>query len=131
MPAYSLDFREKIVRAYEAGNTSIRKVAKRFMVTKRTVQRLITQNRETGDLTPKKVGTKKASPLEAHKVVIVEIVEQHPDWTLWQYCEEIAEKTGVSVSTARMCRFLAKQGMTLKKTSFRSAKVATQEVQQE
>lgn len=118
MPAYSLDFREKIVTAYEAGNTSIRKVAKRFMVTKRTVQRLITQNKETGDLTPKKVGTKKASPLEAHKLVIVEMVELHPDWTLWQYCEEIAEKTGVSVSTGSLCRFLAKQELTLKKRHF-------------
>lgn len=118
MSAYPLDFREKIVTAYEAGNTSIRKVAERFMVTKRTVQRLVTQNRETGDLTPKKVGTKKASPLEAHKVVIVEMVEQHPDWTLWQYCEEIVEKTGVSVSTGSLCRFLAKQELTLKKRLF-------------
>lgn len=118
MPAYSVEFREKSVRAYEAGNTSIRKVAERFMVTKRTVQRLITQHRETGDLTPKKVGTKKASPLEAHKDVIVAIVEQYPDWTLWQYCEEIAEKTGVLVSTGSLCRFLAKQELTLKKRHF-------------
>ena len=118
MTAYPLDFRQKIVSAYEAGNTSIRKVAERFMVTKRTVQRLIKQNRETGDLTPKKVGTKKPSPLEAHKEIIVETVEQHPDWTLWQYCEEIAEKTGVSVSTGTMCRFLEKQELTLKKRRF-------------
>ena len=118
MPTYSQDFREKIVSAYEVGNTSIRKVAERFMVTKRTVQRLIKQNRETGDLTPKKVGTKKPSPLEAHKEMIVEMVEQHPDWTLWQYCEAIAEKTGVSTSTGSMCRFLAKQEMTLKKRHF-------------
>ena len=122
MTAYPLDFRQKIVSAYEAGNTSIRKVAERFMVTKRTVQRLIKQNRERGDLTPKKVGTKKPSPLEAHKKIIVEPVEQHPDWRLWQYCEEIAEKTGVSVSTGTMCRFLEKQELTLKKT-FRSEKV--------
>lgn len=118
MSTYSLDFRKKIVAAYEAGNTSIREVAKRFMVTKRTVHRLTTQNRETGDLTPKKVGTKKSSPLEAHKQVIVEMVEQHPDWTLWQYCEAIAEKTGVSVSTGSLCRFLAKQGLTVKKRHF-------------
>jgi transposase len=131
MTAYPLDFRQKIVSAYEAGNTSIRKVAERFMVTKRTVHRLIKQNRETGDLTPKKVGTNKPSPLEEYKEIIIETVEQHPDWTLWQYCEEIAEKTGVSVSTASMCGFLAKQGMTLKKKTFRSEKVATQEVQQE
>jgi len=115
MTVYSLDFRQKIVSAYEAGNTSIRKVAERFMVTKRTVHRLIKQNRETGDLTPKKVGTKKPSALEAHKEIIVQTVEQHPDWTLRQYCEEIAEKTGVSVSTASMCQFLAKQELTLKK----------------
>ena len=118
MPAYSLDFRKKIVTAYEAGNTSIREVAKRFMVTKRTVQRLIKQNRETGDLMPKKVGTKKSSSLEAHKEQIVEMVEQHPDWTLWQYCEEIFEKIGLSVSTGSLCRFLAKQELTLKKRHF-------------
>ncbi len=82
MTVYSLDFRQKIVSAYEAGNTSIRKVAERFMVTKRTVHRLIKQNRETGDLTPKKVGTKKPSALEAHKEIIVQTVEHHPDWTL-------------------------------------------------
>jgi len=115
MTVYSLDFRQKIVSAYEAGNTSIRKVAERFMVTKRTVQRLIKQNRETGDLTPKKVGTKKPMSLEAHKEIIEQTVEHHPDWTLRQYCEEIAEKTGVSVSTASMCQFLAKQELTLKK----------------
>ena len=79
---------------------------------------LIKQNRETEDLTPKKVGTKKPSPLEAHKEIIVETVEQHPDWTLWQYCEEIVEKTGVSVSTGTMCRFLEKQELTLKKRRF-------------
>ena len=131
MTAYPLDFRKKIVSAYEAGNTSIRKVAERFMVTKRTVQRLIKQYRETGDLTPKKVGTKKPSALEAHKEIIVQTVEQYPDWTLWQYCEEIADKTGVSVSTGSMCQFLAKQELTLKKKTFRSEKVVSEEVQQE
>jgi putative transposase len=50
MKAYSLDFREKIVSAYKAGNTSIRKIAERLMVTKRTVHRLIKQKEETGDL---------------------------------------------------------------------------------
>lgn len=123
MVTYSLDFRKKIVSAYEAGNTSIRKVAERFMVTKRTVQRLIQQHRETGDLTPKKVGTKKTSPLEEYKEIIVETVEQHPDWTLWQYCEEIAEKTGVSVSAGSMSRFLAKHNLTLKKRHFAAKKL--------
>ncbi|QOV23604.1 COG3415 family protein [Anabaenopsis elenkinii] len=38
MKAYSIDLREKIISVYEAGNTSIRKVAERFKVSKNTVQ---------------------------------------------------------------------------------------------
>ena len=36
MKPYSLDMRQKIVDTYEAGNTSIRKVAERFQVSKST-----------------------------------------------------------------------------------------------
>ena len=36
MKPYSLDMRQKIINAYEAGNTSIRKVAERFQVSKST-----------------------------------------------------------------------------------------------
>jgi Transposase and inactivated derivatives len=57
MPTHSLDLRQRIVAAYQAGGTSIREVAKRFMVTKRTVHRLVQQYKQTQDLTPKKVGT--------------------------------------------------------------------------
>ena len=32
MKPYSIDFREKIVKAYEQGKTSVRKVAERFNV---------------------------------------------------------------------------------------------------
>ena len=32
MKPYSLDMRQKIVNTYEAGNTSVRKVAERFLV---------------------------------------------------------------------------------------------------
>ncbi|MEH2079108.1 MAG: hypothetical protein V7K89_03570 [Nostoc sp.] len=38
MKPYSIDFREKIVRAYEQGNTSIRLVAARFDVSKALVE---------------------------------------------------------------------------------------------
>lgn len=41
MKAYSIDLREKIVKAYETGNTSIRKVASNFGVTRSFVQKLL------------------------------------------------------------------------------------------
>ena len=41
MKAYSMDFREKVVKAYERGDTPIRKLAARFDVSKAFAQRLL------------------------------------------------------------------------------------------
>ena len=115
MAPYSLDLRQKIVSTYEAGNTSIRKVAKQFQVATKTVQTLLKQHRETGNLNHKPLGSQIESPLEAHREAILELVTTYPDWTLWQYCEEVAEQTGVSVTTGSMCRFFQRHNITLKK----------------
>ncbi|NJK30085.1 MAG: hypothetical protein HC940_07990, partial [Acaryochloris sp. SU_5_25] len=42
MKAYSIDLREKIISAIEKGDSSVRKVAKRFSVSKNCVQELVT-----------------------------------------------------------------------------------------
>jgi transposase len=115
MAPYSLDLRQKIVATYEAGNTSIRKVAEQFQVATKTVQTLLKQYRETGELNHKPLGSQIESPLEAYQEKILEIVSEHPDWTLWQYCEEVADQTGVSVTTGSMCRFFQRHNITLKK----------------
>lgn len=128
---YSLDLRKKIVEAYETGKTSIRKVANQFMVNPKTVERLVKQQRETGNLEPKKAGNPTPSQLEAHKELVIATVEANSDWTLAQYCEEIGEKTGVRVTTGAMCRYLQKQKLTLKKKTYRSAKAPSAEYQQE
>ena len=52
MKPYSMDLREKIVSAVEQGDSSIRKVAKRFSVSKNTVQRLVTLKRTQGHVAP-------------------------------------------------------------------------------
>ncbi|MDH6056160.1 hypothetical protein [Umezakia ovalisporum] len=54
MRAYSIDLREKIVKAYEQGDTSIRKVAARFGVAKSFVQKLLLMNKMQGHVQPKK-----------------------------------------------------------------------------
>lgn len=43
MPVCSMDIREKIISAYEAGSTSIRKLTKQFMVSKGVVTHLLHQ----------------------------------------------------------------------------------------
>lgn len=115
MTCYSLDVRQKIVEAYQQGNTSIRAVAQQFLVSTNTVQRLLNQYRTTGDLSPQKLGTKRKSVLSEHHKAALEVVEEHPDWTLWQYCEYLTEKLGVNVSTSMMDRFCHQNNLTLKK----------------
>lgn len=115
MPTHSLDLRKRIVAAYQAGGTSIREVAERFMVTKRTVHRLVQQYRQTQDLTPKKVGTKRVGILEENQVAVLEIVEEYPDKFLWQYVEIIGEKLEIYVSITTLYYFLKKHKITLKK----------------
>jgi transposase len=48
MKPYSSEFREKIVKFYEQSDTSIRKVAARFEVSKGFVQKILKQKQTTG-----------------------------------------------------------------------------------
>ena len=115
MTCYSSDIRQKIVQVYLQGNTSIRAVAKQFVVSTSTVQRYLNQYRQTGDLIPQKPGTNRKSVLSEHEADALAVVADHPDWTLWQYCEYLTEKLGVNVSTSMMDRFCKEHRLTLKK----------------
>jgi transposase len=117
MKPYSLDLQEKIVGAYEAGNTSIRKVAQLFQVSKSTVQALLNRKWETHSLTHRPATGGKPSQLGGHEAHITALVNDHPDYTLSEYCECWEEKTGVRLSESTMCRFLNQQNLTLKKHS--------------
>lgn len=64
MKAYSVEFREKVVKAYEQGNTSIRKVAARFDVSKSWVQKLLQKKKYKRNLNPGTPGGGPPSQLE-------------------------------------------------------------------
>jgi transposase len=104
MKPYSLDMRQKIVNTYEAGNTSVRKVAERFQTKKRDRK-----------ITPSSGKRGKPSQLFGQEEQIKEMVVEHPDYTLAEYCEYWQDKTGVRLSESAMCRFLQKQKLTVKK----------------
>jgi transposase len=53
MKPYSLDFRQKVVEAYEAGGISQRQLAQNFRVTLSFVQGLLKRKRESGTIAPK------------------------------------------------------------------------------
>ena len=83
MRALSMDLRERIVFAYEAGEGSHAALAERFAVSKAVVGKLVRQQREQGTLQPQThrrgrkqvIAGEKLAQLQRHLV-------EHPDATL-------------------------------------------------
>ena len=115
MKPYSIEFREKIVKAYAKKDTSIRKLASRFDVSKSFVERLLRRSHRTEDIKPLRQGGYRKSALNGYSKQIHEMVEKHPDATLSEYCEYWGNSYGVWVSVPTMCRELQKQKLTRKK----------------
>ena len=111
MKPYSIDFREKVVKTYEQGNTSIRKLAAKFDVSKAFVQRLLKQKKLTGEVQPQKQGGRMNTQMQEYSTQIVQMVENYPDLTLSEYCEYWGETYNQWVSSSTMCRALQKQVM--------------------
>jgi len=122
MKAYSIDLREKIVKAYSTGDTSIRKIADRFGVAKSFVQKIIYLKKTQGHVEPKQQGGAMKGELDEYGVQLGEMVEKYPDATLWEYCEHWGATYNHWVSTSTMCRALQKQKLTLKKRHYAAAK---------
>jgi len=118
MKAYSLEFRKKIIKTYEQGDTSIRKVAQRFDVSKAFVQKILKQKQTTGHVQPKKQGGSLKSVLHSSTDKLIQMVEKYPDSTLLEYCEYWRDSYQQSVSPSMMCRELIKQNLTRKKRQY-------------
>ncbi|WP_041622917.1 helix-turn-helix domain-containing protein [Oscillatoria nigro-viridis] len=115
MKAYSIEFRKKIVKAYEQGDTSVRKVAQRFDVSKAFVQKILKQKQTTGHVQPKKQGGSLKSVLNSRRTELTQMVEKYPDSTLSEYCEYWLMNYKEAVSPSMMCRELQKENLTRKK----------------
>jgi transposase len=122
MKAYSIDLREKIVKAYSQGDTSIRKVAERFGVAKSFVQKLLSMNRTQGHVEPRQQGGAIKGQLDGYEVQLAAMVEKYPDATLLEYSEYWGASYNHWVSTSTMCRAFQKQKLTLKKRHYAAAK---------
>ncbi len=116
MKAYSLDFRQKIVDTYFNEGTSQRKIAKRFGVALSFVEKLLKQQRETGDLTPKPHGGGPTPKLNAAQLELVTaLVEADNDATLDELCQQLHQRTTIPISRSTMGRILQHLKLTRKK----------------
>ena len=71
--------RDKIVKIYEQGDTSIRKVAARFDVTKGFVQKILKQKQTTGHVQPQQQGGSLKSVLNSRTNELSQMVEKYPE----------------------------------------------------
>lgn len=122
MKAYSIDLREKIVKAYSQGDTSVRKVADRFGVAKSFVQKLLSIKKTQGDVKRKQQGGAMKGELDRYEAKLAAMVELLPDARLLEYCEYWGTSNNHWVSTSTMCRALQKQKLTRKKRQYAAAK---------
>ena len=115
MKQYSVDLRERLLRAIDAG-LSQAEASRLFGVGTSTISRWRQQRRETGSLAPKvrtgrrpAIGPDQTGALQAQ-------VAQYPDATLAEHCARWARDHGVTLSVAGMSRAIRRLDITLKKS---------------
>lgn len=114
MASYSLDLRERIVKAHlEEGQTKSA-VARRFGVSRWTVERYVKRS-ATGSLAPTPhPGRRQHLDRAGCEVLRAQVAEQH-DWTLEQHAKALLETTGVALKKSSVGNYLKRLGITHKK----------------
>ena len=118
MKPYSADLRQKIVETYYHEKISQRKLARRFNVSLGFIVKILKQDRETGNLEPKKGSGRPLKLNEEQREILDQLVEEENDWTLEEYQSELEKRTGVWVSRATVDRMTKRSGFTVKKRAY-------------
>ena len=115
MKQYSVDLRERLLRATDAG-LSIAEASRLFGVGTTTIKRWRRQRRETGSLAPKpRAGRRPLIGPDGHAARAAQVAAR-PDATLAEHRDRWAQDHGGRVSVATMSRLLARLGWPLKKS---------------
>ena len=112
MKSYSIDLRTRILEDCDAGMTT-RLVATKYRVSESWVRRLKQRRRETGEIAPRRAGTKTPPKWLAYQDQLRQLVEEQPDATL----EELRTRLGKDVSIQTLSRALRALQLTFKKKS--------------
>ena len=113
MKQYPADFRDRLLRAIDAGLARA-EAARLFGVSERSIQRWQRRRRETGGAAPAPRPGRPAR-VGAGSPRLAEQLRAAPDATLAEHCDRWAAATGVRVSPATMSRAVRRLGWTLKK----------------
>jgi transposase len=110
---YSMDLRERMVRAVEAG-ASRRATAAQFDVSPSCVVKLVQRWRQKGTLAPDPPGGGRRAKLADHGERVDALLATTPDLTIAELKTRLAA-AGIAVSPSAISRFLKACGLTRKK----------------
>ena len=116
MQAYSLDLRQRVVRAYERGQDSIATVAERFSVSVGFVKKMLHLKRTTGELASRgHGGGRRASLTQRQRQLLGRKVRAQNDISLAELQSVLLESEGVNVHVSTICRALSQLDLPHKK----------------
>jgi transposase len=110
---YSVDLRERVVGAVEAG-MSRRAAAAKYDVSPSFVIKLMQRWRRRGTVQPDRIGGRKRAILAAHGERVRALLAATPDLTIAELQSRLAPE-GIAVSRSSVGRFLVAAGLTRKK----------------
>jgi transposase len=119
MKPYSLDLREKILRAYDEHRGSQRALAALFGVSRACVENLLRRRRTMRTIAPRPhAGGRQPSCDMAARELVARMLREQPDATLEELCTQLGQRRGVWVSVPTMSRLLTRLGLPRKKHHF-------------
>lgn len=114
MRGYSLDLRERVVKAVKEEKQSVKDVAKRFSISRWTVNRYLKFS-ATGSLAPASHPGQQPRLSEEGFAELKKQVAEHQDWTLEQHAEALTVSQGVTFKKSVIGKYLKRMGLTIKK----------------
>ena len=118
MKTYNMDLRERVISTREEGYSAAA-TAKRFKISKRSVERYWKSYQQQGHCEPKQRGGYRRSRLEGHEKVLRKWIGSQPDLTLEQLQQYCLEKLKVKIGISGLWYRLDKLGLSYKKNSLR------------
>lgn len=115
MAAYSLDLRQRVLRAWDSG-MDVYTVAAKYEVSRAWVHRLVQRRRETGSIAPRQQTKFRRRSLSPHQEErLVALVIARPDATL----AELREALPTTAALSTLWRTIGRLGFTVKKNGTR------------
>jgi len=110
---YSLDLRERVVAAVDAGSTC-REVASIFNVAVSSVVKWTNRKRSTGSAAPKPMGGRRFQKLEAQRDWLLSRLAEKPEISMRELAAELGER-GITVSHVSVWNLVRRQDRSFKK----------------